>query len=152
MLSRFPFVVVPTVSVGELHAQRPALCLAVLTAASFEDIVMQRELGLMFNDLVSSRLLQGTFSTLELLQALLVALAWYVWAAPQLSCVQMLTQDALKGCITSRDRDVLASTWDWPSASSLIYGWIVREGQVSGKSAQIQTRRFKTGGRMRVGR
>lgn len=78
MVSRFPFVVVPVTSVSELHAVKPDLCLAVLTVACFEDAVLQRELGLMFNRLVSTRLLQGTFATLELLQALLVVLAWCV--------------------------------------------------------------------------
>ncbi|KAJ3484690.1 hypothetical protein NLG97_g6994 [Lecanicillium saksenae] len=58
MVAHFPFVVV-----------------SILATACFQNAVLQRELGLMFNNLVSSRLVEGKFATLELLQALLVVLA-----------------------------------------------------------------------------
>lgn len=107
MVSHFPFVVVSISSIEELHAQQPALCLAILTATSFEDAVLQRELGLMFNNIVSTRFLEGKFATLELLQALLVALAWSV--PPPLEPLGQSFTVVSIGHIINRVRGALAS-------------------------------------------
>ncbi len=77
MTPRFPFVVISERCIDDLHAKRPALCLAVLTVAACETAALQRCLGRMFNDLVAERIARGTFPSLELLQGLLVQLAWY---------------------------------------------------------------------------
>ncbi|KAF6830936.1 hypothetical protein CMUS01_07530 [Colletotrichum musicola] len=73
----FPFILIPaSETVSSLRQNKPALCLALLAAASFDDVRLQRALGLMFNELVASRLLSGDFTCLDVLQGLLVHLAW----------------------------------------------------------------------------
>ncbi|OAQ96161.1 hypothetical protein LLEC1_02114 [Akanthomyces lecanii] len=76
MSARFPFVVISERSVDELHAKSPALCLAVVTVAAFDNGNLQRRLGHMFNHLVAERVAGGDFASLDLLQAFLVQLAW----------------------------------------------------------------------------
>ena len=78
MVPHFPFVVVPdSISLAHLRQTRPALCLAILAAAAFEDPRLQRRLGNRFNQLVGLRMTRGRFATLDMLQGLLVSLAWY---------------------------------------------------------------------------
>ncbi|KAK2590806.1 hypothetical protein QQS21_011511 [Conoideocrella luteorostrata] len=78
MNAHFPFVLVPPQPVQSLSYTKPALCLAVLTVASYDNPSAQLALGEQFNQLLSLRLANGEFASLELLQALLVQLAWYV--------------------------------------------------------------------------
>ncbi|TDZ74906.1 hypothetical protein CTRI78_v000322 [Colletotrichum trifolii] len=74
---QFPFVIVSASDhVGTLRQTRPALCLALLAAASYDDVRLQRALGQMFNELVAARLVSGAFASLDVLQGLLVHLAW----------------------------------------------------------------------------
>ncbi|KAJ6442594.1 Nicotinamidase [Purpureocillium lavendulum] len=68
----FPFVVVPS----SLNETRPMLHLAVLSAASFGDSSLQRRLGALFNQIVGARVANGPVATLDMLQGLLVHLAW----------------------------------------------------------------------------
>lgn len=77
MMARFPFIVIAERSVEDLQTKQPALCLAVMTVASFDNGRLQGRLGHMFNDLVAERIVRGSFASLDLLQALLVQLAWY---------------------------------------------------------------------------
>ncbi|KZL85970.1 zn 2cys6 transcription factor [Colletotrichum incanum] len=73
----FPFVIIAdSDNVSNLRQKRPALCLALLAAASHDDVRLQRALGQMFNELVAARLLAGNFTCLDILQGLLVHLAW----------------------------------------------------------------------------
>ncbi|KAK6223853.1 zn 2cys6 transcription factor [Colletotrichum tabaci] len=73
----FPFVIIAdSVHVSALRKTRPALCLALLAAASHDDVRLQRALGQMFNELVAARLVAGNFTCLDVLQGLLVHLAW----------------------------------------------------------------------------
>ena len=74
----FPFVAVPSGSVGDLNRTRPALCLAILAVAFFDDQVVQNTLTQLFNKLVGMRMMEGLFPSLDLLQGLLIQLAWYV--------------------------------------------------------------------------
>ena len=77
MTSYFPFVVVPEeVTVQDLIRTKPSLCLAILSAAAHGDIKLQRKLAVLFNELVAVRMIAGKFTTTELLQGLLVHLAW----------------------------------------------------------------------------
>ena len=79
MVPHFPFVAVAEdVLIGDMREAQPALCLAVLAAAAFEDPRLQRRLGSRFNQLVGLRMTKGQFASLEMLQGLLVSLAWYV--------------------------------------------------------------------------
>lgn len=77
MMARFPFIVIAERSVDDLQTKQPALCLAVMTVAAFDNGKLQGRLGHMFNDLVAERIGRGSFASLDLLQALLVQLAWY---------------------------------------------------------------------------
>jgi len=73
----FPFVVVSErVSFDELRRRKPALSLAILAVTSYEDFTLQYDLCRLFNKLVSRRLEAGHILSIELLQGLLVDLAW----------------------------------------------------------------------------
>ncbi|KAK2015848.1 hypothetical protein LZ32DRAFT_656242 [Colletotrichum eremochloae] len=73
----FPFVIIAdSEHVSNLRQTRPALCLALLAASSHDDVRLQRALGQMFNELVAARLVSGNFTCLDVLQGLLVHLAW----------------------------------------------------------------------------
>lgn len=80
MAPRFPFVVLPDGDNRELlkllRRERPHLCLAVLAASASDDFVLQRELSRLFNKAVASGLTTGRIRTLDVLQGLLVHLAW----------------------------------------------------------------------------
>ncbi|EQB54713.1 hypothetical protein CGLO_05408 [Colletotrichum gloeosporioides Cg-14] len=47
-----------------------------MAAASYDDVRLQRALGQMFNELIAARLIEGDFTSLHILQGLLVHLAW----------------------------------------------------------------------------
>ncbi|KAJ5373413.1 hypothetical protein N7517_005419 [Penicillium concentricum] len=73
----FPFVVVPPdVSVEQLRQEKPFLCLAILASASYENMPLQRALGDEVKKVVASRMVIGGEISFELLQGLLVFLAW----------------------------------------------------------------------------
>ncbi|OQE00057.1 hypothetical protein PENVUL_c059G05066 [Penicillium vulpinum] len=73
----FPFVVVPPdVSVRQLRQEKPFLCLAILASASYENMPLQRALGDEVKKVVASRMVIGGEISFELLQGLLVFLAW----------------------------------------------------------------------------
>ena len=77
MTHLFPFVLIPaSVTFDALRADRPCLCLAMLAAASFDDVVLQRTLGRSFNQLIADKLARGNFASLDTLQGLLIHLAW----------------------------------------------------------------------------
>ncbi|KAH0429790.1 hypothetical protein CcaCcLH18_08213 [Colletotrichum camelliae] len=72
----FPFVIVPAdENVNTLRQTKPALCLALMAAASHDDVRLQRALGQMFNEAIAARLIEGDFTSLHILQGLLVHLA-----------------------------------------------------------------------------
>lgn len=76
MNHHFPFVLVPPIPIETLNCQKPAVCLAVLAVASFDNATTQQMLGELFNKLVTLRMMNGNFASLELLQGLLIFLAW----------------------------------------------------------------------------
>jgi dihydrodipicolinate synthase/N-acetylneuraminate lyase len=77
MTPHFPFVVVQeNVTIQDLVREKPALCVAILSAASHGDPKLQRALSQMFNEIVAVRLIKGPFATIDMLQGLLVHLAW----------------------------------------------------------------------------
>lgn len=90
LVPHFPFVVVPT----DVTEERPLLHLAVLSAASFDDVSLQRRLGALFSDVVAKRLASGPFATLDMLEALLVHCAWCVSRALETD-TRLTLQDAL---------------------------------------------------------
>ncbi|KAF2144368.1 uncharacterized protein K452DRAFT_222800 [Aplosporella prunicola CBS 121167] len=73
----FPFVVVPPDTAAEqLRRVKPFLFLAIMTAALFDDMPTQRRLGEMVKKAVNERILSDSTLTLDMLQGLLVFLAW----------------------------------------------------------------------------
>ncbi|CAG9990434.1 unnamed protein product [Clonostachys byssicola] len=77
MVTHYPFVIVPRgQSVKELAQNRPGLCLATFAAAAHDNVQLQRSLNTLFNKLISARLLKGSFASLDILQGLLVHVAW----------------------------------------------------------------------------
>lgn len=77
MTPYFPFVVLSEqVSIGDLVRDRPCTCLAVLAAASHGQLKLQRTLGSLLNELIASRVATGPMHCLDVLQGLLVSVAW----------------------------------------------------------------------------
>lgn len=78
MVPYFPFVVFPCNSaVVKLHSERPCASLAALAAASFEERHIQKGLNSLFDQVVAARMLDDdVFNSLDLLQGLLIHLAW----------------------------------------------------------------------------
>ena len=82
MTPRFPFVVLPDVdgahetTLDFLRRERPSLCLAVLAVSASDDFVLQRELSRLFNESIANGIVTGKIRSLDMLQGLLVHLAW----------------------------------------------------------------------------
>lgn len=77
MTPHFPFVIIPKrKAVGELAKDRPGLSLAALAAAAHSNLQLQRSLNKVFNNLIATRLLKGSFGTIDLLQGLIIHAAW----------------------------------------------------------------------------
>lgn len=75
----FPFVVIhPDVSAEQLRQERPLLFLAVLTAAAFGDVPVQRSLAKRMRDALGQSVAGHGDMSFEMLQALLVHIAWFV--------------------------------------------------------------------------
>lgn len=74
----FPFVVVhPTVSAEALQHDNAFLFLCIMAVTSFEDPMTQRRLGQEIKKQICDRLVMGHEVSLDLLQGLLVFVAWY---------------------------------------------------------------------------
>ncbi|KAM0433902.1 hypothetical protein ACHAPT_003845 [Fusarium lateritium] len=112
MTPHFPFVVVQeNVSIQDLVREKPTLCVAILSAASHKDPKLQRALGHMFNEMVAIRLIKGPFASIDMLQGLLVHLAWAHYQQGSMKYSQHLS---LAGSIISDmrlDRPRVASLW-----------------------------------------
>ena len=79
LIPYFPFVLFPIeISIEELNQEHPCACLAILVAASFSDTSTQVALGNLFKQIVAVRMVEGDFNQLDLLQGLLIHVAWYV--------------------------------------------------------------------------
>lgn len=77
MVHRFPFVVIhPSVTAQELRESKPFLFLTVLAAASYENMPLQRQLGKEIKHVVSNRMIFGGEASIEILQGILIYLAW----------------------------------------------------------------------------
>ncbi|KAH7370143.1 hypothetical protein BKA65DRAFT_522027 [Rhexocercosporidium sp. MPI-PUGE-AT-0058] len=82
-INYFPFVVVPpTVSVEALRYGHPFLFLCIMAVTSFEDPPLQRRLGREITKQICDRLVMGHEVSMNLLQGLLVVLAWYQYFCP----------------------------------------------------------------------
>lgn len=77
MASQFPFVVIPAhVSAQYLRADNPFLCLAIVVAASCKCVARQVALRKEMMREICERVLMQNQKSLELLQGLLVFIAW----------------------------------------------------------------------------
>lgn len=77
MTPYFPFAVLSDqVSIRDLVRNRPCTCLAVLAAASHERLKLQRALGGLLNELIASRVATAPIHSLDMLQGLLINVAW----------------------------------------------------------------------------
>jgi hypothetical protein len=77
MTPNFPFVMVaPSTSITQLHQQSPFLSLTVLASAAYDNMPLQRALGEEIKKCVASRMLINGEVSFDLLQGLLVFLAW----------------------------------------------------------------------------
>lgn len=77
-INYFPFVVVPpTVSVEALRHDNPFLFLCIMAVTSSEDPILQRRLGKEVKKQICDRLVMGHEASMDLLQGLLVFVAWY---------------------------------------------------------------------------
>lgn len=77
MIPYFPFVLLPKLTpVEDVFKDRPCACLAALAAASHSETQTQKALSGLFNQLAASRLVDGKFRDMDLLQGLLIHLAW----------------------------------------------------------------------------
>ncbi|KAJ5767270.1 uncharacterized protein N7511_004886 [Penicillium nucicola] len=77
MTPNFPFVVVaPSISIMQLHQEKPFLCLTILASAAYDNMPLQRALGEEIKKFIASRMLLNGKVSFDLLQGLLVFLAW----------------------------------------------------------------------------
>ncbi|KAJ4346658.1 uncharacterized protein N0V89_010589 [Didymosphaeria variabile] len=79
MMPHFPFIIIPSHETGtSLRHEKPFLFLAVLSVASFHDLVGQEKLGNRFKTMVTDKVLYGGDDCLKLeyLQGLMIVLAW----------------------------------------------------------------------------
>ncbi|KAL1632630.1 hypothetical protein SLS56_003529 [Neofusicoccum ribis] len=73
----FPFVVLPQdTSAQQLRREKPLLFLAVLASAAYGDVAVQRDLAMRMRNVIAEYLAGRGSMSFELLQALLVHLAW----------------------------------------------------------------------------
>lgn len=79
MASQFPFVVIqPHETSASLRSKKPFLWKAIMTAASHQNLERQVAMGKSFTEEFSTYLLLYARKSLDMLQGLLVHLAWYV--------------------------------------------------------------------------
>lgn len=112
MSPHFPFVIVAeSVTIQGLVQERPTLCVAILAAASHEDLKLQQNLGKLFNEIVLVRMIKGPFATLDMLQGLLVHLAWAHFHQGTMRYTQHLSLAASIISDMRLDRPRVASLW-----------------------------------------
>ncbi|KAI9698903.1 MAG: hypothetical protein M1820_007324 [Bogoriella megaspora] len=66
----------PSMSLHQLYEERPTLTLAIMGVASYENSCQQVALVKLFREMVSMLILEGHLNTLDVLQGLLVSVAW----------------------------------------------------------------------------
>jgi hypothetical protein len=80
MTPQFPFVIIPAeTTIDVLRKEKPFLLLAILTATSYNDQSLQRQLGNEVKQYIGNRMIVNGETSLDLLQGLLIYLAWYVF-------------------------------------------------------------------------
>ena len=79
MMSRCPFVpLARSDSIVQLQKDKPFLYAAILAVSSWSHPQLQRDLSCWLLDTISQHSFKGSIVSLDVLQALLVFLTWYV--------------------------------------------------------------------------
>ncbi|KAI9665416.1 MAG: hypothetical protein M1831_001855 [Alyxoria varia] len=112
MVPHFPFIPVEQdVTAIHLRTAKPFLFLAIVTVACFDDMSLQKLLCKFVKDAISSRMIQNGEISFEILQGLLVYLAWSQYHPRPLRFTQYLSL-ALSIAVDLRlDRPSSSSTW-----------------------------------------
>ncbi|KAE8454439.1 hypothetical protein EG329_000061 [Mollisiaceae sp. DMI_Dod_QoI] len=112
MAPHFPFVVIPPDATSDsLRLEKPMVWKAVMTAASYHKPLRQEAMGWKLMEEFSTRLLMKAEKSLDLLQALLVHLAWYHYhsaANPQATNLLFLAKSLLINLGYHRSRTLRA--------------------------------------------
>ena len=75
--SSFPFLTIPSsCALGSIRSERPFLLLAILTIASRKNLTLQESLEKEFRETLGTRLIVEASKDLDLLQGLIVYIAW----------------------------------------------------------------------------
>lgn len=78
LTQHFPFVVVPpAANAGEMKRKKPFLFLAIMMMACRHDVPRQGEVAKAIREIISQRILMKNEHTLDMLQGMLLYLAWY---------------------------------------------------------------------------
>jgi hypothetical protein len=108
MIPHFPFVIIPPeASAEDLRREKSFLFLAILASASFADMPLQRRLGTEVKMAVASRMIVAGEMSFELLQGLLVYLAWYLSST---TLHNFSLAESLKACILTASKESLPYT------------------------------------------
>jgi hypothetical protein len=78
MAKQFPYVIVPDVSISQLRRQQPLLLLSVLATSAWRNRPLQISLERHYLKDICERMVLKEDYSLDLLQSLLVHLAWFV--------------------------------------------------------------------------
>jgi hypothetical protein len=79
MMPNLPFVIIPSdLSTEEIRRTRPVVFLAVLTAALYDNMPLQRVLEEQVKSAISDRMVFKGEISFDLLQGLLIHIAWCV--------------------------------------------------------------------------
>ncbi|KAL3478354.1 hypothetical protein BJX99DRAFT_108027 [Aspergillus californicus] len=80
-MPQFPFIVIPETDVMTLHTQSPFLLLCILTASQTDSLPLRDKPELLIRKELASRVIVGIERNMDLLQGLLVHIAWqhYHW-------------------------------------------------------------------------
>lgn len=80
----FPFVtILPDMAAYDLFADRPFLFRTIIQVVAPQDAAVQQEVKLWFRKYIADHMIIQQEKSLELLQAILVFVAWYVWHLPR---------------------------------------------------------------------
>jgi hypothetical protein len=75
---QFPFVVIsPTATFGEVREKKPFLLLVVVMIACRHDVLRQGTIAMTVRDVICQRMLINSEQSLDMLQGMLLYLAWY---------------------------------------------------------------------------
>jgi hypothetical protein len=78
LMPQFPFVVIaPWVTFDELRAKKPFFCLVAMMVACRHDVARQGAIAKAIREIIGDRMLINSERSLDLLQGMVIYLAWY---------------------------------------------------------------------------